>query len=90
MFEGDYESLDKFATFLMANLKTWKAFQIVPWLNGESSSSKAIRGEHTKEFTKNTHKICKKRITNCYIRIFLSTYGKRFKNTSERSRVITF
>ena len=57
ILEGDYESLDKFGQFLMTNLKTWKAFQITPWLNNDPQS-KSLRGEHTKEFTKSTHKIC--------------------------------
>ena len=42
----------------MMTLKTWKAFQVTPWLNNESNSK--LCGEHTKEFTKHTHQICEK------------------------------
>lgn len=58
LFEGDYESLDQFSVFLMSNLKSWKSFQITPWLNNDKSSR--LRGEHTKDFTKSTHQICEK------------------------------
>ena len=58
MLEGDYESIDQFASFLLADLKTWKAFQISPWLNNDASSK--LKHEHTKEFTKNTHVVCSK------------------------------
>ena len=56
MLEGDYEALDKFSSFLMKTLKSWKSFQITPWLNNDGCSK--LRGEHTKEFTKYTHEIC--------------------------------
>ena len=42
----------------MPTLKTWKAFQVTPCLNNESDPN--LCGEHTKEFTKHTHKICEK------------------------------
>ena len=58
LFEGDYESIDKFSAFLMVTLKTWKAFQVTPWLNNESNAK--LCGEHTKDFTRCTHKICEK------------------------------
>ena len=58
LLEGDFEALDKFSQFLMTNLKTWRSFQVTPWLNNDGTSK--LRGEHTKEFTRNTHLICEK------------------------------
>ena len=42
----------------MKILKTQKSFQVIPWLNNNPCAK--LRGEHTKDFTKHTHKICKK------------------------------
>ena len=55
LLEGNFEWIDKFANFLL-QLKGWHAFEITPWLNSESNSR--LKGEHTKEFTKNTHGAC--------------------------------
>ena len=61
ILEGNYKLIDQFASFLLKILKTWKAFQTTPWLNNDTNSK--LRGEHTKEFDKNTHVICRKRKT---------------------------
>ena len=37
-------------------MKTWKSFQVTPWLKNDKSSR--LKGENTKEFTKCTHQIC--------------------------------
>ena len=58
MLEGDYESLDSFATFMISTLKSWRNFQISSWLNNDGISR--LKGEHTKDFTRSTHKLCQK------------------------------
>ena len=45
-------------TFLMSHLKTWGSYEITPWLNDDSNTH--LKGENTKEFTRNTHSICNK------------------------------
>ena len=56
LFEGNYDSIEKFATFLTSSLRTWSRFHVKPWLNNESNSR--LKGENTKEFTRETHRIC--------------------------------
>ena len=54
--EGNYESIDRFASFLTTTMSTWGAFEIKPWLNNETNSR--LKGRNTKEFTRNTHTVC--------------------------------
>ena len=56
--EGDYESIDRFVTFLLLNMKTWTSFEVKPWLNNETNLQ--LKGRNTKEFTRNTHLVCQK------------------------------
>ena len=58
LMEGDYESIDRFVTFLLLNMKTWTSFEVKPWLNNETNSR--LKGRNTKEFTRNTHLVCQK------------------------------
>ena len=58
LFEGNYDSLDKFSCFLVQNLKTWGCFHTKQWINNEKTSR--LKGENTKEFTRKTGEICKK------------------------------
>ena len=56
LMEGNYESIDRFASFLTTTMSTWGAFEIKPWLNNETNSR--LKGRNTKEFTRNTHTVC--------------------------------
>ena len=47
MFEVDFEALDKFSRFLLSSMKTWKSFQVTPWLKNDKYSRQ--KDENTKE-----------------------------------------
>ena len=55
LLEGNFDAVDKFSSFLL-RLKGFQSFHVTPWLNNESNSR--LKGEHTKTFTKNTHRAC--------------------------------
>ena len=56
IFEGNYDGLDKFVTFITNTMNGWGSFEVTLWLNYKSNLR--LQGKNTKEFTLYTNETC--------------------------------